>query len=118
MESDLRRWMILCEDVNQSLVDNLLAQVPQARFVPVDGKRWRTIRDEGLDDEQNAPERTQWQMAALPISKELSAKLVAFDDDTVELFNLFDIHLKERYNGKIVDLIDYDKGLVVLVKVG
>jgi len=112
---DMKRWITLCE-AEAHEIDALLAKVDQLKFVPVDGKRWRTIRDEGLDAEQSAPDRSQWIMALLPIRPEHAANLRAFDDEAVEMFNLLDIKLKERYGGKIVDLIDYDKGIVVLVK--
>lgn len=110
----IRHYITLVES---DMPDTLLAKVPTLKFIPVDGKRWRAIQDEGLDVEQSAPDRAQWLMALLPIDKDDAAKLRAFDDETVEKFNLFDIKLKEQFGGKIVDLIDYDRGMVVLVKI-
>jgi GNAT superfamily N-acetyltransferase/8-oxo-dGTP pyrophosphatase MutT (NUDIX family) len=85
-------------------------------FNPVDEGVWEIIQAEGLNDEQRAPERSQWLVAELPISDEDAVGLKNFADETVEKFNRFDIRLKEAFDGKLVDLIDYDKGVVKIVK--
>lgn len=55
-------------------------------------------------------------MARLPIRPEHSNLLRITDSNIVEAFNQFDIDLKAKFNGVIVDLIDYDAGTVTLVK--
>jgi hypothetical protein len=95
---------------------NYIDAVSTLHFESVTPDVWETIQDEGLDEEQDAPNFVQWSMATLPISGEDSARLRQFDDDTVEKFNSFDIALKEKFNGKIIDLIDYEAGVVRLVK--
>lgn len=42
--------------------------------------------------------------------------LKSFQETIVELYNSFDIWLKETYKMNVVDFIDYDKGIVVLIK--
>jgi hypothetical protein len=92
-----------------------LKLVPALQWSNVNRSTWETIQDEGLDEEFDIYDRTQWQMAALPISRNDSANLMVFDNATVEDFNIFDIGLKGTYNN-IIDFIDYDKGTVTLVK--
>jgi hypothetical protein len=76
---------------------------------------WNTIQNEGLDEEQDAPKHTDWVMATLTISPQDAQALQSFNDDAIEDFNRFDIHLKSRYPG-LTDLIDYDNGTVTIVK--
>jgi len=92
-----------------------LAAVPQLKFSPVDTQTWSTIRAEGLDQEQGAPKREQWTVAKLPISQADADGLRHLDAAVVEKFNGFDIALKRAYDGRIVDLVDYDNGTVRLV---
>ena len=95
--------------------ENYLETIPHLEFKPVDSQTWSTIRNEGLDQEQGAPKRAQWMVATLPISKTDADGLRDFDAATVEKFNAFDIDLKDAYAGRIVDLVDYDNGIILLV---
>lgn len=103
------------EGVAEGSEQNYLSQIPNLTWKPISRSVWNTIQDEGLDDEQNAPNHTDWLMASLSISPKDAQALQAFDDDAIEDFNRFDIHLKSRYPG-LVDLIDYDRGTVTIVK--
>lgn len=93
-----------------------LSLVPFLTFRPVDAQTWGAIRDEGLDQEQGAPKREQWAVAVLPISRADAEGLRQFDEATIEKFNGLDIALKRDYDGQIVDLVDYENGIVRLVK--
>jgi len=97
-------------------LNNYLDAVNTLHFESVNPDVWNTIQDEGLDEEQDAPTFVQWSMAVLPISKEDAAGIRQFKNDTVEKFNAFDIALKEKFGGRVVDLIDYENGVVRLVK--
>ncbi len=97
-------------------IDFYLAQIQKAKFVPVSNSIWGNIKDEGLDEEQNAKSRNSWLMTQLDMLDNDKTNLQNFDDDTINKFNSFDIELKQIYNGKIVDLIDYDSGAITLVK--
>ena len=92
-----------------------LSQVSNLSWKPVNRSVWNTIQDEGLDEEQDAPNHTDWAMASLTIDPKDAQALQAFDNDAVEDFNRFDIQLKDRYPG-LTDLIDYDRGTVTIVK--
>jgi hypothetical protein len=98
------------------ITNSYLAQVPKLNWQPVNRSVWNTIQDEGLDEEQNAFNPTDWVMASLNIIPEDSQALQAYDDNAIEEFNRFDIALKQKFPG-LVDLIDYDRGTVTIVKV-
>lgn len=102
-------------NVAEGSEQDYLSQIPGLSWQPVSRSVWNTIQDEGLDEEQEAPNHTDWVMASLSISPKDTHALQAFDDDAIEDFNRFDIHLKSRYPG-LTDLIDYDKGTVTIVK--
>ena len=103
------------QGVAEGSKQNYLSQIPNLTWKPVSRSVWNTIQDEGLDEEQDAPNHTDWVMANLTISPKDSQALQAFDNDAIEDFNRFDIHLKSRYPG-LTDLIDYDRGTVTIVK--
>jgi hypothetical protein len=103
------------QGVAEGLEQDYLSQIPNLNWKPVTRSVWNTIQDEGLDEEQDAPNHTDWIMASLTISPKDAQALQAFNDDAIEDFNRFDIHLKSRYPG-LTDLIDYDNGTVTIVK--
>lgn len=98
------------------ITNGYLSQIPKLNWQPVNKRIWNTIQDEGLDEEQNVFEPSNWVMASLNISPEDAQALQAFDDNAIEEFNRFDILLKSKFPG-LVDLIDYDRGTVTIVKV-
>ena len=98
------------------LTSGYLGKIAKLNWQPVDKSVWNSIQDEGLDEEQNAPNSADWIMASLNITPEDAQALMAYEDDAIEEFNRFDIALKQRYPG-MVDLIDYDNGTVTIVKV-
>ena len=98
------------------ITNSYLAQVPKLNWQPVSKSVWSGIQDEGLDEEQDAFEPSNWVMASLNISPEDAQALQAYDDNAIEEFNRFDIALKQKFPG-LVDLIDYDRGTVTIVKV-
>lgn len=101
--------------VTESADQTYLSQIPNLDWKPVNRSVWNTIQDEGLDEEQDAPNHTDWVMASLSIDPKAAQALQAFDSNAIEDFNRFDIHLKSRYPG-LTDLIDYDRGTVTIVK--
>jgi GNAT superfamily N-acetyltransferase len=105
----------LSKGVAEGLEQDYLTQIPNLTWKPVSRSVWNTIQDEGLDEEQDAPKHTDWIMASLTISPEDARALQAFDNDAIDDFNRFDIHLKSRHPG-LTDLIDYDRGTVTIVK--
>jgi hypothetical protein len=103
--------IVCADDAITDPVQTLLQRVPTLPFSKVTNKIWRTIQDEGLDEEFGVS-RQDWSWAKLPISDDLSRGLQQFDSQVVEAFNAFDIALKSRHGKKYTDLIDYDAGQV------
>lgn len=98
------------------LTSGYLGQIASLTWQPVSRSVWNSIQDEGLDEEQDAPNPADWIMSSLDITPQDATALMAYDDNAIEEFNRFDIALKQRYPG-MVDLIDYDNGIVTIVKV-
>jgi hypothetical protein len=98
------------------LTSGYLGQIAKLNWQPVNKSVWNSIQDEGLDEEQDAPNPADWIMGSLTITPDDAQALMAYDDNAIEEFNRFDIALKQRYPG-MVDLIDYDNGTVTIVKV-
>lgn len=96
-------------------ISSYINQIPDLQWKPVSKFVWMAIQDEGLDEEQDAFEPENWSMATLQITPEDVKGLKSFNDDVVNKFNSFDIALKDKYPG-LVDLIDYDRGVVIIVK--
>ena len=98
-------------------IEDYLFQVDSLVFEPVDDRTWSAILYEGLPSERAAPRRSDWAMSVLRISDEDARDLRALATDAIERFNLFDIRLKKKYGGLLIDLIDYENGVVGIVKV-
>lgn len=115
-QANMRRGRAKTEsEILEGSEQDYLLQIANLDWKPVNRSVWNTIQDEGLDEEQDAPNHTDWVMASLSISLKDAQALQSFDSDTIEDFNRFDIHLKFRYPG-LTDLIDYDNGTVTIVK--
>ncbi len=98
-------------------VESLIEKVSSLKWTPIAKEVWETIEVEGLDEEKDAFHPRLWEMARLPISKPDSEKLMQFDEETVEKFNRFDIALKNKFKMRYIDLIDYEAGKIILVRV-
>ena len=85
---------------------------------PINFKIWKTLKDdEGWTEEYDIKSKSDLEMSEYPITDIDKSGLKMLDFDTVEKFNRFDINIKEKYGAEnIIDLIDYDKGQVVLVR--
>lgn len=90
--------------------------VPNLYFEPIDDETWEIVDEwEGLTEEFGVYDRERWFVAELPITDEDSDELVQETENIQEKFNQFDIMLKNKYNMKYVDLIDYKNGIVRIV---
>jgi len=97
-------------------INNLIKKIPNLHYRAITKSIWQTILVEGLDEEYNAKKMRNWVYVVLPISKKDKIGLKKWKDDVIEKFNYFDYLLKEKYNMKYIDLIDYSKGIVRIVR--
>jgi len=93
-----------------------LDTVPSLLWRSLSEDEWETLNIEGLSEEHNLFDKDDWVIAELPISKEDKEGLMNFEDWALEKFNMFDIQLKDKYDVKLIDLIDYDQGTLHIVK--
>ena len=92
--------------------------VPVLTYNSVDDETWEIIDEwEGLTEEFDVYDRNKWVMAELPITDEDSNELKQETENIQEKFNQFDIMLKNKYNMKYIDLIDYKNGIVKIVTI-
>lgn len=95
--------------------------IPQLTFEPVTDEIWESIQYEGLDEEADnfdgIYDRENWFYAELPLDEEDSNGLMSQNEEFLERFNQFDILLKNTYNMKYIDLINYENGKINIVTV-
>jgi hypothetical protein len=98
-------------------IQKYLTIIPDLKYKEITNEIWNTILSEGLNIEKMAYDKNDWEYANLPISETDKNGLKKFNKEVVEEYNNFDIQLKEMYHMRYVDLIDYNKGIVRIVKV-
>lgn len=96
-------------------MDELFNQIKNKKYLPITDAIWETIQYEGIDEEQNLFEKTDWEYIELEISAIQIEGLKKLKTETVEEFNLFDYKLKENFKNHI-DLIFYDEGIVRIIR--
>lgn len=109
---------------NESLtVDDYINQLNTNEYINITNKLFNDIEDEGwleqLEDFYNRKfDKTNFKYMTLKLTENDKQGLVNFNEDTIEKFNDFDIKLKsmDKYPFNKLDLIDYDRGIVFIVK--
>lgn len=78
---------------------------------------WNIIIMEWLNEEywKIWEEKTNWKFIKLKISDKDINWLKELNDSIINKYNSFDIFLKEKYNLKFVDLVNYDKWEIIIV---
>ena len=96
---------------------DLLSQVDEkGKYKPLTDEVWDAIQEEGYDEELDLYDPEDFEYMELKIPPEDVEALKAYSDEALEKYNRFDIELKEKYENHI-DLIDYDNGVVKVVRV-
>jgi hypothetical protein len=82
-------------------------------FISMEG--WLVSIEEEFDEEYN---QEDFEYLILNISEQDKIGLMKMDEQTVEKFSEFDLKLKERgeYPYDTLDFIDYDKGIVYIIR--
>ena len=94
---------------------DLLSQVRAGEYEPLTDEVWEVIQDEGYNEELELYNPEDFEYMVLTIPHEDVEALKAFSAEALEKYNRFDIELKEKYENHI-DLIDYDNGVVKVVR--
>ena len=95
---------------------DLLLQVRDGEYKPLTDRVWGAIQHEGFNEELELYNPEDFEYMVLKIPPEDEVALKAYSDEALEKYNRFDIELKEKYENHI-DLIDYDNGVVKVVRV-
>lgn len=91
-------------------------QINNKTFRPVTRSIFDTIESEGLTEEYNSDNMSDWTFCELSLNEEDKNGLINFEPNIVQKFNEFDISLKKYFSMEYIDLIDYDHGKVYIVK--
>lgn len=101
-----------------NLID-YLNQIDSLDFFPLRDNLeiWIDLQEEGIFEEyEEGNFLDNWVYGYLKLKDEDQNNLKNMDTDAVEFFNELDIKIKEKYNLKIIDFINYQTGQIVLLK--
>lgn len=96
-------------------VEKYLNKIEELHFNSLSNETWETIQDEGIDEELDLYDKKFYKESFLILDNEDKENLIKFNKDTIEMFNLFDIKLKEKYNLKYIDFINYELGSIKII---
>lgn len=88
-------------------------------YHPVTHKIYDEIQFEGIDEEWDIYDMHDFEYAIYPIPEEDAIGLKNSSEETMNKYNRFDIFIKDSglWDQKYVDMIDYEKGIVYIVRV-
>lgn len=121
-KNELRKYFPetnLRENIEKELeIINYYKQIETADWSPLTSELYKNISDEGWMDELDDFDGTHYVYFKLQIADERTSSLMSFDDETIELFNSFDIFLKskQKHPYQIIDFIDYESGTIYILK--
>ena len=104
--------------MKDDIINEYVEIIPSLNYQPVNDNEWEIIDEwEGITELFDIYDRENYLIAELPIIDEDSNELKQQTDNILNKFNNFDIKLKNKYNMKYIDLIDYQNGIVKIVKI-
>jgi len=103
---------------------NYMLQIFDEEYLDITNELWNDIQEEGFVDDlddyyEETYEKEDFEYIKLNISKEDKQGLINFDDEIVNKFADFDFELKKEQEPDyptMVDFIDYDKGIVYIIR--
>jgi hypothetical protein len=99
----------------RGLSNEVDVDVSKLYFKPITDEIWEQLKIEGLTEEFSN-QKKDWRFAILPISKFDKEGLKKFDENIVNKFANWDYDIKEKYNMKYIDLINYKKGEIIVLR--
>ena len=120
----VKNWKkFLNENIQNKTIDEYLNQVEYGDYEELTQELYDLISMEGwlvsIEDEFNEEyDREDFEYLTLNLSDEDRNGLITMNEDVVEKFNSFDMKLKERgeYPYDTLDFIDYDNGIVYIIR--
>jgi hypothetical protein len=99
---------------------NYMNQIMNNNYTPLSDDVWDNLQMDGYPDEVNDYEGDynikNYSYTKLNITDEDKNGLINFDEDIIEKWNDFDIELKDKYYPNYIDFIDYDNGIIYIIK--
>ena len=114
--------LFIYEQTDNSIRKYYWIQIEEESWTPLTDDLWNDILEEGwiedleyVYDEINKEDIVYKKLDLVDEDKQ---GLIDFDDDIVNDFNEFDIELKNKgkYPFNMIDMIDYEKGIVYILK--
>lgn len=102
------------EEFYQMLINQILND---KNFNTCTDEIFEIIEIEGLDEEFDRYKKSDWLYINLIIPQNIINKIKRLDTEIIEMLNEFDIILKNRFEMKYIDLINYDTGEITIIKV-
>jgi hypothetical protein len=106
----------IVESSYEELFKDFEKQIETKPFKNIDKETWATIQLEGIDEEKEKFEPEEYSFIELDIPNTDKEELKIMNDNVVEKYNQFDIILKATFSN-LIDLIDYEKGNVKIIKI-
>ena len=114
--------LFIYEELDNSIRKYYWMQINDEKWTPLTDELWKDILEEGwiedleyVYDEVNKEDIVYKELDLIEEDKQ---GLIDFDDDIINDFNEFDIEIKDKqkYPFNMIDMIDYDKGIVYILK--
>lgn len=101
-----------------SFFESLLNTIKNKKWIALTKQEQKNFfqNDSDLLDRWEVKSPKELHKVQLTIPAEHINQLKTFNDQILEIYNLFDIWLKDKYQTNIVDFIDYQKGEIFLIK--
>ena len=115
--------LFIYENLNNSIRQEYWEQIDNAKWIPISQEMFEDLEEEGwiedLEYFHNNINRYDISHIKLDLTDKDKNGLINDDDDDIgEDFNEFDIELKDKqeYPYPMLDMIDYEKGIVYILK--
>ena len=114
--------LFIYEQTDNSIRKYYWMQIEDDNWIPLTDKLWDDIIEEGwiedLEYVYDDINKEDIVFKKLDLIEEDQQGLINNDEDTINDFNEFDIELKDKgkYPFNMIDMIDYEKGIVYILK--
>lgn len=101
---------------NDNELSDYFEQIKNNKYYPLNNYLWDNLQLDGYPEELNDYDKNNYKYTTLNISDVDKNGLINFNDDILEKWNDFDIKLKDNYFPNYIDYIDYENGIVYIIK--
>lgn len=106
--------------INKNIFSTYFNQLINNKYLPLTDNLWEDLESDGFPDEVNDYKgdynKNNYKYTIIKIGNKDKNGLINFDEDTIEKWNDFDIELKDKYYPNYIDFIDYDNGIIYIIK--